>query len=89
MVIDINERSFFFLVKTCFENYTSLSETISSLPSNCDQLKNTNILTNNIPVGKWGGIIGELVSILVFDIFDIFDIFFISFIYLFDFFFFF
>ncbi|CAB4438996.1 unnamed protein product [Rhizophagus irregularis] len=48
-------------MKTCFENYTSLSETISSLPSNCDQLKNTNILTNNIPVGKWGGIIGELV----------------------------
>ncbi|GBC01406.1 hypothetical protein RclHR1_04180013 [Rhizophagus clarus] len=47
-------------MKTCFENHISLSKMISSLP-NCDQLKNTNILTNNIPVGKWGGIIGELV----------------------------
>ncbi|RIA87696.1 hypothetical protein C1645_776619 [Glomus cerebriforme] len=46
---------------SCFENYMSLSETISSLSSNDKQLKDINILTNSIPVGKWAGLIGELV----------------------------
>ncbi|CAG8663613.1 15454_t:CDS:2 [Funneliformis caledonium] len=46
---------------SCFENHVSLSESISLLPSNCERLKNMNILQNDIPVGKWAGLIGELV----------------------------
>ncbi|CAI2167336.1 18186_t:CDS:2 [Funneliformis geosporum] len=51
----------FWQMISCFENHVPLSKSISLLPSHCERLKNMNILQNDIPVGKWAGLIGELV----------------------------